>query len=251
MNQPSVIYQDLGIIEYGAALNYQEKLMQENLAKKKLAYQTNQKTDPKTIDTNNHLLCCSHPHVFTLGKSGALAHLLMPENKLKELGAGFYHTSRGGDITYHGPGQLVGYPILDLEYFYTDLGKYMRNLEEVIIQTIVHFGLRGERLSGATGVWLEPGSPKARKICAMGVRCSRWITMHGFALNMNTDLSYFSHIVPCGISDKGVTSMAKELGKAINEDEVKKRLKATFKEIFNVHLLENNGNKFSLNSVYL
>jgi lipoyl(octanoyl) transferase len=162
-----------------------------------------------------------------------MENLLLNDSRLKELNVSFYKTNRGGDITYHGPGQIVGYPILDLELFFTDLGKYMRSLEEVIIRTIAHYGVKGDRLPGATGVWIEPDNPsKARKICAMGVRCSRWITIHGFALNVNTDLRYFDYIVPCGISDKGVTSLQRETGSVINEEELKDILKREFAAVF-------------------
>ncbi len=230
----TVHYQNWGLIEYGEAFAKQESIMQKGLDIKSKTFAT---TDSQELmePIENHLIVCTHPHVYTLGKSGAMENLLVNNNYLKELGATFYKTNRGGDITYHGPGQLVAYPILDLEQFTTDLGKYMRNLEEVIIRTIAQYGIVGERLQGATGVWLDTDIPgKARKICAMGVRSSRWITMHGLALNMNTDLNFFNLIVPCGISDKGVTSIAKELGNPVDESEVLAHFLEKFKEVFEV-----------------
>jgi lipoyl(octanoyl) transferase len=186
----------------------------------------------------NYLLICQHPHVYTLGKSGHLENLLLANDRLKELNVGFYNTNRGGDITYHGPGQIVGYPVLDLEQFFTDLGRYMRNLEETIIRALSYYNIAGDRLPGATGVWLDPDDPmKARKICAMGVRSSRWITIHGFALNVNTDMSYFDNIVPCGIKDKKVTSIENELGKRVDEEEVKQLLKKAFSEVFETEVV--------------
>jgi len=190
--------------------------------------------------TKHHLLFCEHPHVYTLGKSGHMENLLVNDSRLKELNVSFFKTNRGGDITYHGPGQIVGYPILDLEHFVTDLGKYMRNLEEVIIRTLSVYGIESGRLPGATGVWLDAETKgKARKICAMGVRCSRWVTMHGFALNVNTDLSYFGYIVPCGITDKSVTSIEKELGKKVDENEVKDILRHEFGRVFDAEIVMN------------
>ncbi len=169
-----------------------------------------------------------------------MEHLLVNDTRLRELNVSFFKTNRGGDITYHGPGQIVGYPILDLEHFVTDLGKYMRNLEEVIIRTIARYGIEGGRLPGATGVWLDAGVPgKARKICAMGVRCSRWVTMHGLALNVNTDLKYFGYIVPCGITDKSVTSISRELGRSVDEQEVKGILVQEFGMVFNAEVIQN------------
>ena len=187
---------------------------------------------------NHHLLFCEHPHVYTLGKNGHATHLLADEARLKAINATFYHTNRGGDITYHGPGQVVGYPILDLEEFFTDLGRYMRSLEEVIIRAIAEWGISGDRLSGATGVWLDVGTERARKICAMGVRCSRWVTLHGWALNVSSDLSYFNHIIPCGIGDKGVTSMQAEIGYAPDAEAVKSALRRHFDEVFGCTLSE-------------
>lgn len=234
----TVLYSDLGNIGYGDAWAYQEELLKWNLDKKAAWYAEMGNNAPYTIGTKHYLLFCSHPHVYTLGKSGHMEHLLVNDSRLKELNVEFYKTNRGGDITYHGPGQIVGYPILDLEYFVTDLGKYMRNLEEVIIRTLQHYGIEAGRLSGSTGVWLDADQPgKARKICAMGVRCSRWVTMHGFAFNINNDLKYFDYIVPCGITDKSVTSLSKELGRAVNEDEVKQLLIEHFEKVFEAEVL--------------
>ena len=230
-----VFFRELGTIEYGVAWDLQEALMKEGLDAKAAAYSLKEvDIQPQTKD---YLLFCSHPHVYTLGKSGHMEHLLVNDSRLKELEISFYKTNRGGDITYHGPGQIVGYPVLDLEHFFTDLGRYMRSLEEVIIRTIAHFGLKGERLEGSTGVWLDAAIPqKARKICAMGVRCSRWITIHGFALNVNTDLRYFGYIVPCGIGDKAVTSIQKELGRPVDEQEVRQLLRQEFAHVFEAEL---------------
>ncbi len=228
----TVYFEDLGNIEYGEAWNYQEALMKKNLDLKAAKYAAGDQHNITETSTH-HLLFCTHPHVYTLGKSGVMENLLLNDARLKELNISFYKTNRGGDITYHGPGQIVGYPILDLELFFTDLGRYMRCLEEVIIRTIAHWGIVGNRLEGATGVWLDPHIPsKARKICAMGVKCSRWVTIHGWALNLNTDMKYFDYIVPCGITDKSVTSMQKELGSKIDEAEVKQVLKEKFAEVF-------------------
>jgi lipoyl(octanoyl) transferase len=229
----TIYFRELGEIEYGSAWSMQEELMKEGLDAKASWYNTPEITRTENKGTNNHLLFCAHPHVYTLGKSGHMENLLLNDTRLKELDISFYRTNRGGDITYHGPGQIVGYPILDLEQYFTDLGKYMRSLEEVIIRTLAFYGIKGDRLPGATGVWLDPDMPgKARKICAMGVRCSRWITIHGFALNVNTDLKYFDYIVPCGISDKAVTSMERESGRRMDEQEVRDVLRAEFGKVF-------------------
>lgn len=228
----TVYFQHLGNKEYGETWDYQESLMKKALDIKSERYK-NPDSDLAKESITHHLLIVEHPHVYTLGKSGDYAHLLLSEEKLKEINAVFYPTNRGGDITYHGPGQMVAYPILDLEQFYTDLGRYMRELEETIIQTIAEFGIQGERLPGSTGVWLDANDPaKARKICAMGVKCSRWVTIHGLALNVNTDLSYFGHIVPCGITDKGVTSLQKELGRTVDEKEVEQIFLKKFEQVF-------------------
>ncbi|MBS1643872.1 MAG: lipoyl(octanoyl) transferase LipB [Bacteroidetes bacterium] len=229
---------DWGTIEYGQAWDRQEALLAQQLQIKKEWNNTPEPERTERPSTAHHLFLCSHPHVYTLGKSGHMENLLLNDTRLKALNVSFYKTNRGGDITYHGPGQIVGYPMLDLEKFYTDLGRYMRSLEEVIIRTLAHYGIVGGRLPGATGVWLDPDDPKrARKICAMGVRCSRWITMHGFALNVNTDLNYFGHIVPCGIVDKGVTSMYKELLHEVNETAVKAILIQEFASVFEAQVV--------------
>jgi len=234
----TILFQDMGSVAYDTAWEYQESLLQANLQVKAQWYNVPQASRPENIGTRHHLLFCEHPPVYTLGKSGHMENLLVNDSRLKELDVSFFKTNRGGDITYHGPGQVVGYPILDLEYFVTDLGKYMRNLEEAIIRTLAHYGIAGDRLPGATGVWLDADvKGKARKICAMGVRCSRWVTMHGFALNVNTDLRYFDYIVPCGITDKSVTSMQKELGRAVDEREVKDILKKEFGMVFNATII--------------
>lgn len=233
-----VIFEDWGKIEYGTAWDQQEAILKENLAVKAQWFGKSEEEKDRSIDTSHHFILCEHPHVYTLGKSGMMENLLLNDTRLKELDVTFYKTNRGGDITYHGPQQIVGYPILDLEKIYTDLGKYMRGLEEVIIRTIAHWGLVGDRLPGSTGVWLDADvKGKERKICAMGVRCSRWVTMHGFALNVNTDLKYFDYIVPCGITDKGVTSMQKELGEAIDMNLAKAEIKKHFEDVFEAELV--------------
>lgn len=220
----TVFFQDLGKMEYRQAWDLQEELLRQNILCK---------TEGK--ETTHHLLFVEHPPVYTLGKSGKREHVLIGEEEMREKQIEFYQTNRGGDITYHGPGQLVGYPIFDLERFYTDIGRYLRELEEVIILTLANYGLKAERSKGETGVWLDPDVPgRARKICAMGVRCSRWVTMHGFALNVKTDLSYFGHIVPCGIVDKSVTSLEQELGYPPDEKEVKQRVKKNFETVFSI-----------------
>ena len=228
-----VIFKDLFIMEYGEAWKYQEDLLLQNTSIKSDAVKNN-----TIADTTHHLLFCEHPPVFTLGKSGKEEHVLISKEELLKRNIGYYPTNRGGDITFHGPGQVVGYPILDLERFYRDIGKYLRSLEEVIILTLAHYGIVGERSQGETGVWIDPSIKiKARKICAMGVRCSRWVTMHGFALNVNTDLSYFSSIVPCGIPDKQVTSLSKELGREIDMEEIKNIIKLNFEKVFECELV--------------
>jgi lipoyl(octanoyl) transferase len=234
MEKP-VLFVDWGLIDYKEAWDKQEALFKEKVD---LKFANRQLSDeaPKTLPSN-HLIFCEHPHVYTLGKSGSIDNLLVNEQELKELGATYYPINRGGDITYHGPGQIVGYPILDLEQFFTDIHLYLRTLEEAIILTIAEYGLKGERYEGYTGVWLDADDErKARKICAMGVRCSRWITMHGFAFNVNADLSYFGHIVPCGIDDKQVTSMQKELGREVDMAEVKSKLRNHIATLFHMQL---------------
>ena len=232
-----VLFKDLGIIDYKTAWDFQEKLLQENVAVK-TALRINT-TNTNNLTTKHHFLLCEHKPVYTLGKSGDMANVLLSENELIEQNIEFFKTNRGGDITFHGLQQIVGYPILDLEKIYTDIGKYLRNLEEVIIKTIAHYGIIGERSAGETGVWIDAGiKGKERKICAIGVRCSRWITMHGFALNVNTDLDYFKNIIPCGIQDKNVTSIKNELGTAVNYEEVKALIKLNFEQIFDATLLQ-------------
>ncbi|HEY0612784.1 MAG TPA: lipoyl(octanoyl) transferase LipB [Chitinophaga sp.] len=227
---------DLGLIDYQQAWDYQEKLLQENV---RIKLDASRSTGNFQLNTNHYLLFCEHPPVYTLGKSGHIENLLISEQQLQEKAISFVPTNRGGDITFHGPGQVVGYPILDLEHFFTDLGRYLRSLEETVILTLADFGIPAGRSAGETGVWLEPENPaKARKICAMGVRCSRWVTMHGFALNVNTDLDYFNNIIPCGISDKKVASMHVELGRTVAPEEVKVALKKHFAEVFGADLLD-------------
>lgn len=229
-----VVYKDLGVINYKKAWDFQEELFKE-IVDTKLKNREMEKS--LAVPTPNYLLFCEHPNVYTLGKSGDEQNLLVTENYLKSQGAEFYKINRGGDITYHGPGQIVGYPILDLDNFYLDIHRYMRDLEEVIIQTVAEYGIVGDRLEGATGVWIEPKTSKARKICAMGVRASRWVTMHGFALNVNTDLKYFTNINPCGFIDKGVTSFEKELGRQVDLNEVQIVLKQKFEKVFQAQLI--------------
>ncbi|WP_019039690.1 lipoyl(octanoyl) transferase LipB [Psychroflexus tropicus] len=225
---------ELGQRDYKDTWDFQEELFQ-----KVLNIKVQNRRESTDLPTENHLIFVEHPHVYTLGKSGDLANLLLDEKQLAEKGATFYKINRGGDITYHGPGQIVGYPILDLENFFTDIHKYLRFLEEMVILTLDEYGLKAERSEGETGVWLDVGTPFARKICAMGVRASRWVTMHGFALNVNADLGYFDNIVPCGIKDKAVTSLNVELGKKeIPVEEVKQKLKYHFSELFEAKLTE-------------
>lgn len=234
-SKQKVWLQDFGLEPYKKMWDYQESLLQENVSKK-LATPT--AIPGQSLLTKNHLLLLEHPPVYTLGKTGHEEYILIGEEERVGKGIEYYRINRGGDITFHGPGQLVGYPIIDLELFFTDIGKYLRYLEEVIIKTIGEFGIKGERSKGETGVWLDAGvKGKERKICAMGVRCSRWITMHGWALNVNTDLSYFTYIIPCGIRDKAVTSMQYELGSAVDFGLVKKILLEKFSEVFEVEIV--------------
>ena len=224
--------QDLGLKDYKETWEYQESLFAAIIDIK-----IKNRREALGAQTPNHFLFVEHPHVYTLGKSGDLDNLLIPEKKLAAIGATFYKINRGGDITYHGPGQVVGYPILDLENFFTDIHKYLRLLEEMVILTLAQYGIKAERSEGETGVWLDPGTPFARKICAMGVRASRWVTMHGFALNVNTDLGYFDHMIPCGIKDKAVTSMNLELGlKQVSTQEVKTSLLKHFLALFKAQI---------------
>lgn len=226
-----VIFENLGLVDYKEAWDYQDAVFKNTIALK-----LKKTREDATIETPNHLLFVEHPHVFTLGKSGDMSHLLTPEDELNQKGVTFYKINRGGDITYHGPGQIVGYPILDLDNFFTDIHKYLRFLEEMVILTLAEYGITATRSEGETGVWLDVNTPFARKICAMGVRASRWVTMHGFAFNVNTDLGYFDHIIPCGIKGKGVTSLQAELGKEINLVEVQEKLLKHFKTLFEVDI---------------
>ena len=231
-----VFFEDMGIRSYQPSWDYQEGLLLKNTQIKWAARQNEQ--DVKTTQTEHRLLMVEHNPVFTLGKSGKREHILVSEEQLEKLGIEFFHINRGGDVTYHGLQQIVGYPILDLDKFKTDLGWYLRSLEQVIIDVMAEYGLKGERSSGETGVWLQPEDPfMARKICAMGIKCSRWITMHGFALNVNTDLSHFEFIVPCGIQGKTVTSLEKELGHKVNYEEVKEKIKKHFQLVFDCELV--------------
>ncbi len=221
---------DLGRKDYKATWDFQEDLFQ-----KILQIKSDNRKNNTHIATPNYFVFVEHPHVYTLGKSGDMGNMLLSEQQLKEKEATFYKINRGGDITYHGPGQIVGYPILDLENFFTDIHKYLRLLEETIIKVLADYGLKGERSEGETGVWLDVGTPFARKICAMGVRASRWVTMHGFALNVNANLGYFDHIIPCGIRGKAVASLNVELGVThVNEEDVKEKIKNYFSELFEV-----------------
>src|ERR1035437_186249 len=223
-------FTDLGLIDYKECWDYQEKLFQGIISQKIQNRNSPINHQPSTI---SHLLFCEHPHVYTLGKSGDEKNLLLNETQLKTKSATYYKINRGGHITYQGPGQIVGYPILDLDNFFTDIHKYLRFLEEIIILTLKDYGIESGRIEGLTGVWIDWTNPiKARKICAMGVRTSRWVTMHGFAFNVNSDLSYFKNIIPCGIQDKAVTSMNKELGRELDMEEVKQKVKKYFAEVF-------------------
>lgn len=227
-----VKYIDWGLTDYQEAWDKQEAIFNETVALK-----TKNRTENTALETPNYLIFNEHPHVYTLGKSGKPENLLLDEQGLVEKQATYYKINRGGDITYHGPGQIVGYPILDLDNFFTDIHLYLRTLEEAVILTLADYGIKAGRYEGFTGVWLDADNDKARKICAMGVRCSRWVTMHGFAFNVNTDLDYFKNIVPCGIDDKDVTSMQRELGRALDIEEVKTKLKNHIAALFKMQLL--------------
>lgn len=227
-----VIFQSLGLIDYQEAWDYQEKLFKDTIDKK-----IRIRNGEEGLETENYLLFCEHPHVYTLGKSGDVSHLLLDDKQLDEHHAKFYKINRGGDITYHGPGQLVGYPILDLDHFFPDIHKYMRYLEESVIQTLKEYGIESGRVDGMTGVWIDGDKTSARKICAMGVKSSRWVTMHGIGFNVNSDLSYFSHIVPCGIVDKAVTSVKQELGREVDMKEISEVLKRKMAEQFDFELV--------------
>jgi lipoyl(octanoyl) transferase len=255
MAKQTVIFRDLGQMNYKDAWDYQENLLQQNVRIKSgvrsrksavdeigdptgMVENYSLRTLNAELTTQNYLLFVEHPPVFTLGKSGNINNVLLSEERLNQKGIEFFRTNRGGDITFHGPQQIVGYPILDLEKFDTDIGHYLRNLEEVLILTLADYGINAGRSKGETGVWINPEiKGRERKICAIGVRCSRWITMHGFAFNVNTDLSYFNYIIPCGIQDKQVTSLQKELGREINVAEAKKRVKQNFENVFGVELV--------------
>nr|WP_293293745.1 lipoyl(octanoyl) transferase LipB [Allomuricauda sp.] len=229
-----IALQDLGFKDYKETWDYQESLFKDIVDAK-----IRNRREDAGLETPNHFLFVEHPHVYTLGKSGDINNLLVDEKALEAKGATFYKINRGGDITYHGPGQVVGYPILDLDNFFTDIHKYLRLLEEMVILTLREYGLKAERSEGETGVWLDVGTPFARKICAMGVRASRWVTMHGFALNVNADLGYFDLMIPCGIKDKAVTSLNVELGqKEVDMDEVKQKLLKHFTTLFEAELIQ-------------
>jgi lipoyl(octanoyl) transferase len=260
MGTQSVFFRDLGLMDYKIAWDYQESLLQENVNRKAAARnQINEAMElieqhdmhgrlltdqpghgegPNSqLNTKHYLLFVEHPPVYTLGKSGNIKNVLLSEENLKARGIDFFHTNRGGDITFHGPQQIVGYPILDLEKFYTDIGKYLRNMEEMIIITLKEYGIEAGRSAGETGVWIDAAvRGRERKICAIGVRSSRWITMHGFALNVNTNLDYFNFIIPCGIQNKQVTSLQKELGYAVDMEEVKEKVKRNFEKVFDAEL---------------
>lgn len=228
-------FRELGLIGYQEAWDEQERLFAATV-QLKIANRNRPEQDQER--TPNYLLFCSHPHVYTLGKSGKPENLLLDEEGLAQKQAQFYKINRGGDITYHGPGQLVGYPILDLDNFFTDIHKYLRLLEEAVILTLAEYGLEAGRIDGLTGVWLDHiAQSDPRKICALGVKSSRWVTMHGFAFNINTDLDYFNHIIPCGIDDKAVTSMQRELGRQLDEVEVAQKVKTHIAELFGMGLI--------------
>ncbi len=232
-----VRFEELGSMDYQQAWDYQEQLLKQNVDIKSAKWRNNEEggvmAEPE--DTTHHLLFVEHPPVFTLGKSGKIDNVLISDEEREKNQIGFYRINRGGDITFHGPGQIVAYEIFDLEKFYTDIGRFMRSLEEVIIRTLADYGLTGDRSAGETGVWLDPGvKGRERKICAIGIRCSRWVTMHGLAFNVNTNLNYFNNIIPCGIVDKQVTSLERELGRKLDMDEVKEKVKYYFEEVFDI-----------------
>jgi lipoyl(octanoyl) transferase len=241
MKNKEVIFEDWGLIDYQKAWDRQEALFADTVNLKIARRNRQVKTEGNEIDddnpTPNYLIFCEHQHVYTLGKSGKPEHLLLDEAGLKEKNASYYKINRGGDITYHGPGQIVCYPILDLDNFFTDIHLYLRTLEEAVILTLADYGLTAGRYTGYTGVWFDADNENARKICALGVRCSRWVTMHGLAFNINPDLDYFKNIVPCGIDDKAVTSMQHELGHEVDINEVKKILKKHISVLFNMEIL--------------
>ena len=231
-----VHFQDLGLIPYADAWALQKGLFQETID---LKIANRKLPESEHVPTTDHLLFCEHPHVYTLGKSGKKGHLLLNKEELRLKGVEFFPIDRGGDITYHGPGQIVGYPIFDMDHHFTDIHRFLRTLEEAVIGTLEVYSIKAGRIDGLTGVWLDHENPlKARKICALGIRASRWVTMHGFAFNVNTDLSYYENIIPCGIADKGVTCMAKELGGLLDIEAVKDRLKLELSDLFDVELVE-------------
>jgi len=231
--QPLVYFRDLGLIDYKEAWDFQETIFNNTIQEK-----IQIRNGDDSLQTKNYLLFCEHPHVFTLGKSGSESNLLLNELELEQEEATFYKINRGGDITYHGPGQLVAYPIFDLDHFFTDIHKYMRFLEEAVIQTLADFGIISGRVEGLTGVWIDGDTSKARKICALGVKSSRWVTMHGIGFNVNSDLNYFTHIIPCGIDDKAVTSMQQELGRKLDLQEVSNVLKNKLAQLFEFELTD-------------
>lgn len=243
MKNKQVFFKDWGLTDYKEAWDKQEALFSETVAQK-IAIRNQEQlaladdAPPEESTTPNYLIFCEHPHVYTLGKSGKAENLLLDEQGLKDKQATYYPINRGGDITYHGPGQIVGYPILDLDNFFTDIHLYLRTLEEAVILTLAHYGLQAGRYPGYTGVWFDADNERARKICALGVRCSRWVTMHGFAFNVNPDLDYFKNIIPCGIDDKAVTSMQVELGREVDIEEVKKILKHHISVLFGMEILQ-------------
>lgn len=239
MTIQEVAFRDLGQMAYKDAWDYQEQLLAETVGIKTALRNLADDGEASGLVTGHHLLFVEHPPVYTLGKSGDLSNVLLSEDEMHSRGIEFYKINRGGDITFHGPEQLVGYPILDLEKFYTDIGRYLRNIEEVIILTLAEYGIESGRSPGETGVWLDADKKgEERKICAIGVRSSRWVTMHGFALNVNTDLSYFDNIIPCGIKDKQVTSIERELGRTVDMEEVKGKVRRNFEKVFEVRLVE-------------
>jgi lipoyl(octanoyl) transferase len=232
MQNKEVQFEDWGLVDYQTAWDKQEDIFTSIVSRKI----HNRNTEDK-LPTDNHLIFVEHPHVYTMGKSGKPENLLLDEEGLKERSASYYKINRGGDITYHGPGQIVGYPILDLDNFFTDIHLYLRTLEEAVILTLADYGITAGRYPGFTGVWIDADNQRARKICAMGVRCSRWVTMHGFAFNINTDLSYFKNIVPCGIDDKDVTSLSREVGREVDIERVKELLKENISALFGMQIL--------------
>jgi len=233
MSQPKVELKDLGLIDYKECWDYQTKIFEETVQQKI----SNRKFPATKAETQNYLLFCEHPHVYTLGKSGDLKNLLIDKNQRAKKKASFYKINRGGDITYHGPGQLVIYPILDLDYFFTDIHKYLRFLEESVILTLKEYGVFGQRVEGLTGVWIDAESENPRKICAIGIKCSRWVTMHGIGFNINSNLDYFKYIVPCGIEDKSVTSLQKETHQLIDMEVLKSKFLKNFTSLFKIQIV--------------